>query len=386
MPDPESARSGAYLRPRAVPSHSPQPVVFSNGYFAGRTIRVHLEEIQKADLGRKYARKDKRPLDPPPVVLCRYYQVFNRNGCQVEVEVDPTMLVDAICHAELFPVPDTDQSEDAMFGCEATAPNLPPILTPGPHPTSATTARSDFSQAGTSQLHYGVEPPVLSLADQQAEDGIVAWFGSFPIHESSNCTQALAGATFTTAAVIDQDQKPTAMFVLSDLAVQIEGTFVLRYRIFNILSNRAVPPYKPVLAACYGGPFKIYSTKDFPGLLASTPLTKRLAVRGIQVNLRETPRKRRKPGELSSHRGDRDGSGGKDTGGIDSPGSDTARSTSPTASIHPEPGSSYAPSFPSSLIGNTHSPPSDRVWPADAASESHRHSPTMAHSAHHHRY
>ncbi|KAI0654037.1 velvet factor-domain-containing protein [Cubamyces menziesii] len=110
--------------------------------------------------------------------------------------------------------------------------------------------------------------------DQNAADGVVAWFGSYPIQESSNCTQALAGATFTTAVVIDHDSKPTAMFVFSDLAVQIEGTFVLRYRIFNIFSDCAIPPHKPVLAACYGGPFRVYSTKTFPGLLASTPLTK----------------------------------------------------------------------------------------------------------------
>ena len=30
----------------------------------------------------------------------------------------------------------------------------------------------------------------------------------------------------------------------------------------------------PILAECYGGPFRIYSTKEFPGLRPSTELTK----------------------------------------------------------------------------------------------------------------
>lgn len=84
----------------------------ASGPFSGRTIRAELEEVQKADLGRKCAdpprpapiqahltmqniaaagsgsfsgidgkqraaRKDRRPLDPPPVVALRLYEVFN---------------------------------------------------------------------------------------------------------------------------------------------------------------------------------------------------------------------------------------------------------------------------------------------------------------------
>ena len=80
--------------------------LFPSGPLAGRIIRVHLEEIQKADIGRRcvhpglpraagtrhvrctlisessrvnprYGRKDKRPLDPPPVVRIRLFQLLN---------------------------------------------------------------------------------------------------------------------------------------------------------------------------------------------------------------------------------------------------------------------------------------------------------------------
>jgi len=48
----------------------------------------------------------------------------------------------------------------------------------------------------------------------------------------------------------------------------------------------------PMIAEAYGGLFRVYSTKEFPGLKASTPLTKHLSYQGVKVNLRETERKR----------------------------------------------------------------------------------------------
>lgn len=53
-----------------------------------------------------------------------------------------------------------------------------------------------------------------------------------------------------------------------------EGTFILRYRVFNIFGKVQGKTEIPVLAECYGGPFRIYSTKEFPGLRPSTDLTK----------------------------------------------------------------------------------------------------------------
>ena len=63
-------------------------------------------------------------------------------------------------------------------------------------------------------------------------------------------------------------------FNVQDLAVQREGTFILRYRIFDIWSTAAGADQHPILAERYGGTFKVYSTRDFPGLQASTELTK----------------------------------------------------------------------------------------------------------------
>ncbi|KAI0351933.1 hypothetical protein OH77DRAFT_1523819 [Trametes cingulata] len=399
--------AAAYPRPQVVPSDIGQPVSFSSGLFAGRTIRVELEEIQKADLGRKYARKDKRPLDPPPVVICRFYNVVDKGrGRVTEQEIDPEQVaIGAICHVDLFPVPSRYEPESKLelhaHGSVLSAdPSsaLPPIRTGlvGPHPSmppagmhhpaaapvphlrqSAITlppvqapplahAHMQAPVAGAytqpalptygAPLHAGGVapmpglPPVLpgfqdlALVHPQAaaaaagyvsphEGDIAAWYGSFAIREDSKCTTMLSGATFMQCSVLDYRGRKAAMFVFSvrvlplplplplahDLAVKMEGTFVLRYRTLNVFSQRSAPPYVPVLAECFGGPFKIYSTKDFPGLRASTALTKarlpHLALYGVRVNLRESERKRRKKdgptttGERDRDDGDGDGDG-----------------------------------------------------------------------------
>lgn len=67
------------------------------------------------------------------------------------------------------------------------------------------------------------------------------------------------------------------MTSLQDLAVKIEGSFVLRYRVFDLFSTTPMGPDhdgRSVQAECYGGQFRVYSTKEFPGLQASTKLTK----------------------------------------------------------------------------------------------------------------
>jgi hypothetical protein len=69
----------------------------------------------------------------------------------------------------------------------------------------------------------------------------------------------------------------------------MEGSFILRYRCFDLFSKVAGQDTTPVWAECYGGAFRVYSTKEFPGLRASTDLTKvrrwfRLPSAGIPNN------------------------------------------------------------------------------------------------------
>ena len=59
-----------------------------------------------------------------------------------------------------------------------------------------------------------------------------------------------------------------------DLACNMDGTFLLRYRAMNLFGAALETERLPIIAECWGGPATVYPTKDFPGLTESTELTK----------------------------------------------------------------------------------------------------------------
>ncbi|KAI0630833.1 velvet factor-domain-containing protein [Trametes polyzona] len=318
-----------YPKPRSVEPGRGLPTFFDTGVLAGLTVRAEIEEIQKADLGRKYARKDKRPLDPPPVVHCRFFKVINQGLHNVrEQELDVTRAsLGAVCHIDLFPVP-----EEFDQYCHPPQPGASPKLpfsTPY-QPVAQSTQAS--SLAGLilpppTDIMTGIIPPMSYNRGLPPPPFTVPYYASGPIpypqapiaalHSSAGlgptpygqatmlpgstkCTSVLAGATFTQAEVLNYKGKNAAMFVYSDLAVKVEGTFVLRYRATHISPRLNPGDFSPVLAECYGGPFKVYSTKEFPGLRPSTSLTKLLSMHNIRVNMRETERERGKKSRTSA--------------------------------------------------------------------------------------
>ncbi|EMD37537.1 hypothetical protein CERSUDRAFT_114167 [Gelatoporia subvermispora B] len=324
------------IRPRRVGSSTiGETVTFAAGPFAGHTIRAELEEIQKADLGRKYACKDRRPLDPPPVVRLRIIHVKNP-GTPDERErdfgrYDELVAFGLTCHLDLFPVRGDDGSESLPWenmGHHRASSSEPPPSLPPVFATAQALPVSPVEQYHVS-YSYTVPPPLPPLhvsppgmpalhstlrrlppagphpayihhdpvAESPAMPGsseVVAYFNDYAITEGSSCTRWLVGTRFTEAAVIDYQDETMLVFVFPELAVQLEGVFVLRYRVFNIFARTAGEQCIPVIAECYGGPFRVYSTKEFPGLRASTELTKHLSSLGIRTHIREHERKRRK--------------------------------------------------------------------------------------------
>ncbi|KAI0766089.1 velvet factor-domain-containing protein [Trametes elegans] len=327
-----------------------EPVAFATGFMAGHTIRAELEEIQKADHGRKYAPdvlrarlsrvgSDLRQTGarPPPVVLCRFFDVVRTpGGTTCEHDLDPdTAMLGTVCHVDLFPVPAScaepggywhhedepdygpphpllrpeeaaTESASPSQSCGTVDQSRPRVQTPFAPPTQTSNVLPPlrghiFNPETTSNVGL---PTVRSLQSPSVDPDIVTWFRGYPVRESSKCTTLLSGLTVMQSSIIDHKGKKSAICVFSDLSVKSVGTFILRFRMFNVFSHRAAPPHQPALAECYGGAFRVHTTKDFPGLRPSTELTKLLSMYGLRVRLRENERKRRR-------KCDEDGDGGK---------------------------------------------------------------------------
>ncbi|KAF8510834.1 velvet factor-domain-containing protein [Gautieria morchelliformis] len=178
------------------------------------------------------------------------YQVFDAetdHPTEKEILTEQIVVGGLICHVDLY------------------------AIRPTPYPHSTPVGSGEGSSAA---------PPATLVAPFPAEE--------------SKVTTSLFGTTFAHASQIKGlDGDEVIFFVFSDLSVRTEGLFILRYRMFDIFSRMEGSEDVPVLAQCYSGPVAIYSTKEFPGLRASTELTKHLSRYGICVNLRESERKRK---------------------------------------------------------------------------------------------
>ncbi|EMD36514.1 hypothetical protein CERSUDRAFT_23108, partial [Gelatoporia subvermispora B] len=275
-----------------------------SGPFAGHTLRGELEELQKADLGRKYASDDRRPLDPPPIVRLRLIQVLNPGSMhesESEIEnYDEPIAFGLTCHVDLFPVYE-DRSEDLPFSNESrSTPSAEVVLSVSvscitdPAIFSATSDKP-YPQAFSATELYSNRNTELTASSTITSPDIVAYFNGYAITESSNCTSQLVGSSFAHAVATKYHGVEMFIFVFPDIAVQMEGTFVFRYRVFDVCAAAAGERGMPMLAECFGGPFKVWSTKEFPGLRPSTELTKHVSALGIRTHIRMNERKRRRP-------------------------------------------------------------------------------------------
>ncbi|KAJ8522082.1 hypothetical protein ONZ45_g1269 [Pleurotus djamor] len=276
-----------------------KPILFSTGQFAGRLVRAELVEIQKANLGRKYAKVDRRPLDPPPVVQLKLYATHNEGGVEHEVEIQDYESVQChglLCTVDLFPIQASPSTTTSSQSPSSSSSHMTPPAQQSPTRGGHFNVNYLTAQAYTQQA-VGLassSAPSLSTQAYAMSTEVVHRVGDIEITEGSKKTQALVGATFVQPATFDYQGRKSLVFVFSDLAVKIEGTFLLRYRFFDLTVLPSGCEHFIIQAECYGGPFQVYSTKEFPGLQASTELTKQLARWGVRLNIRETERKRRK--------------------------------------------------------------------------------------------
>ncbi|CAE6484241.1 unnamed protein product [Rhizoctonia solani] len=270
--------------PKTQEMYIGKPIRNVVGPFAGRTIRSELEEYQKPDLGRKFAKRDRRPVDPPPVVRLRMFDVKDEgtlNQREEEIPAESIETTGLIAHVDLFAV-----NPPVGMTFEDTEDYLEPTIDTG-EPQASNHASS--SQQGR------------RISDNSVD-----------VSEDAVLTSAVFGSSFVHAVKInDTEGKMVILFVFADLSVKIEGHFVYRYRCFNLFSRVAGSDDVPITAELFSGIFVIYSTKEFPGLQASTTLTKHLGRWGVRVNLRETSRgKRNRRGDEYGEEDDGSSGGG----------------------------------------------------------------------------
>lgn len=87
---------------------------------------------------------------------------------------------------------------------------------------------------------------------------------------------------------LDRDSRLGCFFLFPDLSCRQTGRYTLRFTIMKLgIQPMAQGSTIPVLATVDSDEFEVYSAKDFPGMQASTALTKDLKRQGALVSVKK---------------------------------------------------------------------------------------------------
>lgn len=185
----------------------------------------------------RFAKRDRRPLDPPPVVRLRMWELLDEGlptQRQEEIAAESVLILhpqnllvlDSSCnpsdidisglvaHIDLFPATPPPELQASSSGRLSTNTTDIRLLHPSQQqllPSSASTFYSTPSPL----------PPGSSL-------------GASDLASTTPATQSLFGSSFVHAVHMDWRGEPVVFFVFADLSVRLEGYFRMRYRYFDL--------------------------------------------------------------------------------------------------------------------------------------------------------
>lgn len=86
----------------------------------------------------------------------------------------------------------------------------------------------------------------------------------------------------------DENGKEGTFFCFPDLSCRTPGSFRLKFALFMLDPESMIRGEKrPIAATAISEPFRVYNTKDFPGMKARTPLTKSLNEQGCLITVKK---------------------------------------------------------------------------------------------------
>ncbi|KAJ1870495.1 hypothetical protein LPJ55_004630 [Coemansia sp. RSA 990] len=230
--------SAGYLR------NAPDAVKEADSRTKGRLEKYVLEMAQHPIRARMcgFGEKDRRPLDPPPVVRLRVRDEQGEFMQSEDVEIWK-FVVSATLWA-----PHTENDRSIVIN-----PNTLPSSVPMYQASSAAAS-------------------VMSLSE--------------PVK-----VRNLVGTTVSNAYLLkDHNDQLSIFFIFHDLSVRTEGQFRLKFQ-FSIIPSED-DPRAFVVSVAWSNVFEVYSAKTFPGMTDSTDLSKAFAAQGIKITIRKNSRAR----------------------------------------------------------------------------------------------
>lgn len=230
--------------------------------------RYHLHVRQQPIAARACGAgdRDRRPVDPPPIVQILLTDFDPESQDDRDILSDPRFTVGCL----LFPVPDTtgwtpSSEAESSQSAERDADGV---------------ARADDSfstpllsgKAFMSPFFVDADPDPNSAPTHPSSDDIHP-FSRAPGPPTHGQHQALSNAS--------KLNQPATFFIFADLSIRSAGLYRLQFRLMNWGSVEDTGQSMPILAEAWSDPFRVYAAKDFPGMRDSSILAEGLKELGF---------------------------------------------------------------------------------------------------------
>ncbi|EIM24234.1 hypothetical protein WALSEDRAFT_62056 [Wallemia mellicola CBS 633.66] len=199
--------------------------------------RYSLDIVQQPIRSRLcgFGEKDRRPIDPPPVVKARAYETHS-DGSETELPEKDIIPHHLLVQVEIF---DSRGLESCAYVYNST---------------TATQA------ANTTQASLTSDKPIRNLLGSLTAEG---------------------------TRLRDMENNQGIFFCFQDLSVRVEGVFTLRFSLVDIEALISGKNNQSIVTQETSDAFQVYSPKKFPGMTSSTALSKCFASQGIKISIRK---------------------------------------------------------------------------------------------------
>ncbi|KAI8321210.1 hypothetical protein GQ54DRAFT_237303, partial [Martensiomyces pterosporus] len=212
-----------------------------------------------------FGEKDRRPCTPPPILQLFIYDRVT--GQHIDIEHIDTSFFTATCN--LFSA-DMDTEMDLIRQRNSHDSG---------HGSSSSSAVAAAAAAAAAAMMQ------KSIQQQTQLDPPMSVGGS-----PSDTVRNLIGSSISTGSKLQNlDSSLGIFFVFPDLSIRKDGEYRLRFSFFDLRSETGdlIRTSSPIMARTFSDPFKVYSAKQFPGMIESTSLSKHFAKQGVKIPVRK---------------------------------------------------------------------------------------------------
>ncbi|KAJ5090304.1 Velvet factor [Penicillium argentinense] len=219
--------------------------------------RYHLHVRQQPIAARACGAgdRDRRPVDPPPIVQILLTDFDAESQDDRDILEDPRFTVGCL----LFPVSDSSPHIP-------TPEDLPPEGEDG-------VARADDTFSTPLLSGKAFMSPFFVNADPDPNSA-----PTHPSYENENPPSPGLQPNLRNASKLHQ---PATFFIFADLSIRTAGLYRLQFRLMNWGSVEDTGQSMPILAEAWSDPFRVYPAKDFPGMRDSSILAEGLKELGF---------------------------------------------------------------------------------------------------------